>query len=308
MKILVTTPAGNIGRRVLRELLAPEFSLRVLTRESERLAPEVRQQAEIFRGSTDDLESLLRALDGVDAVFWCIPTEPWQVSDLHAHYVRHAYTGCRALQQAGTPRVVAISAGICRPAPDAGRFSPLPAIEDLLACSSTAIRHLRCGFLMESILSQAESIRRHGVISYPLPANVKVPMVAASDVADLALRWLVRRDWTGAEEVAVRGPEDLSYREAASVIEQALQRPVRYREASANEYIQTLVGMGASVEYARGQVNMFAALAHGANRAEPGTREFATPTTLATWTGNELTPGFQPLPAPEEVEAEAAMG
>lgn len=303
MRILVTTPTGTIGRRVVRELLAPEFSVRVLAREPARLAPEVRDQAEIICGSTDEPEPLRRALDGIEAVLWSVPTEPWRVPNLRAHYERHAQAGCRALQEAGTPRVVTISAAISGLLPDAGRLSALRAMEDILAESGAAIRHLRCSLFMENFLSQANSIHQRGTFSYPLPGDLPVPMVAASDVADSALRWLVQRNWTGVEGVAVRGPEDLSFCEAAAIIEQALQRPVVYREASANEHMQNLVGLGASAAYARGQVNMFAALARGTYHCEPGTRESTTPTTLATWTQNELAPRFRVQRAPEEVKA-----
>ena len=37
MKILITAPAGWVGSRIVRELLAPEFSVRVLTRNPDRL-------------------------------------------------------------------------------------------------------------------------------------------------------------------------------------------------------------------------------------------------------------------------------
>ena len=57
---------------------------------------------------------------------------------------------------------------------------------------------------------------------------------------------------------------------------------MRYEEASANHYIQALIGGGASAEYARSQVEMFAELARGIIRAEPGT--------LAAWTERELLP------------------
>src|SRR5207247_4316888 len=67
MTILITTPTGNIGRRVLRELLAPEFSVRVIARDPARLPEEVREQVEVIRGSGDDSATLRLALDGVEA-------------------------------------------------------------------------------------------------------------------------------------------------------------------------------------------------------------------------------------------------
>jgi uncharacterized protein YbjT (DUF2867 family) len=163
-------------------------------------------------------------------------------------------------------------------------------MEDILNESGAAIRHLRCGSFMENLLCQAGPIRERGLLSYPMPGQIPIPMVAVSDIADAALRWLVRRDWMGIEGVAVHGPEDLSYFQAAAVIERVLDRPVRYKEASANHYVQTLVGCGASGEYARSLVAMFAELARGIARTEPGLAHLRTSTSLAAWTERELLP------------------
>jgi uncharacterized protein YbjT (DUF2867 family) len=90
MKILVTTPTGKIGRRIVPELLAPEFSVRVIVRDPNRLPEEIREQVEVVCGSTDDGPTLRRALDGVDAMFWCVPTESLQGTNVERHYERFA--------------------------------------------------------------------------------------------------------------------------------------------------------------------------------------------------------------------------
>src|SRR5437773_8857133 len=280
MKILITTPAGRVGRRVLSELLAPEFSVRVIVRDPAPLPDEIRDQVEIVRRSTDDAATLRRALDGVEALFWCVPTESLQETNVRGHYERFARAGCRAIRESETPRVVTISAGGKGLARNAGPISGLHAMEDILNESGAAIRHLRCGSFMENFLREAQPIWERGVFSCPMPGHIPIPMVAAGDIADAALRWLVRRDWKGIAGVAVHGPEDLSCNQAAAVIERVLERPVRYMEASANHYVQTLTGYGASAEYARSLVQMFAELAQGIARAEPRTSESTTPTTL----------------------------
>src|SRR5205814_657368 len=132
-------------------------------------------------------------------------------------------------------------------------------------------------------------------LSYPIPGHIPIPMVAASDIADATLRWLVRRDWTGIAGVAVHGPEDLSYRQAAAVMERILERPVRYKETSANHYVQTLVGCGTSAEYARSLVEVFAELARGITRTEPRPAESTAATTLVAWTERELLPLVESL-------------
>ena len=290
MNILVATPTGNIGRKVVPELLAPEFSVRVIVRDPNRLPAEIRNQVEVIRGSTDDAATLRRALDSVEALFWCVPSQPLQDTDAQSYYERFARAGSQAIRQAGTPRVVAISAGGKGLARNAGPISGLHAMEDILNESSAAIRHLRCGAFMENFLREAPAIAGRGVLSYPMPGHLAIPMVAATDIADTALRWLARRDWQGIAGVAVHGPEDLSHGQATAVMERVLERPMRYQEASANGYVQYLVGCGASAEYARSRVEMFAELAEGISRAEPRTVESTTPTSLSAWTGSELRP------------------
>lgn len=292
MKILVTTPTGRIGRQIVRELLSPEFSVRVIVRDPARLPAEVRAEVEVVHGSMADVTTMRRALDGVEAMFFCVPTESMQEKDGPGHYERFARAAAQAVRAARTPRVVTISAVGKERARNAGPISALLAMEDILNESGAAIRHLRCGVFMENLLCQAQAIAERGVISYPMPGHVAIPMVATNDVADAALRWLVRRDWSGVAGVAVHGAEDLSYNQAAAVIERVLERPVRYQEIAANAYVQALVGLGASVEFAQSRVSMFAALAGGIEQPEPRTFATTTPTMLGMWVREELLPAI----------------
>jgi uncharacterized protein YbjT (DUF2867 family) len=308
MNILITNPTGNIGRQVVRELLAPEFSVRVIARHPARLPEEVRAQVEVIRGSMDDAAILRRALDGVETMFFCVPTESMQETDVRGHYERFARVAAQAIRQAWTPRVVTISAGGNGHARNAGPISALHAMEEILNESGAAIRHLRCGAFMENFLRQAQAIAGRGGISYPMPGHIAIPMVATADIADAALRWLVRRDWEGVAGVAVHGAEDLSYSQAAATIERVLERPVRYQEASANHFVQALAARGASVEYARSQVEMFAGLAAGIARAEPRTFESTTPTTLAAWAESDLLPVVESIDLRSRAETGFTIG
>src|SRR5262249_17350726 len=158
----------------------------------------------------------------------------------------------------------------------AGPISGLHAMEEILNECGAAIRHLRCGLFMENLLSQTPSVLEQGFLSYPIPGHIPIPFVAATDIADAALRFLVRRNLTGIDGFAIHGPEDLTYSQVAALIERTLERPVQYRQASAKEYIERLLKKGASLEYAKAQVAMFSELARGIMRAEPRTRESTT--------------------------------
>ena len=294
MKILVTTPTGRIGRHIVRDLLAPEFSVRVIVRDPVRLPDDVCHQVEVIRGAMDDVTTMRRALDGVEAMFFCVPSAPIREANVRGYYERFARATAEALREARTPRVVTISAVGKGRARDAGPISALHAMEEALNQTGAAIRHLRCGAFMDDLLLQARGISERGVISSPMPGHVAVPMVATTDIADMALRWLVRRDWNGVAGVAVHGPEDLSYNQVAAGIERVLERPVRYQEMAANACVQALVSRGASVDYAQSVVAMFAELGRGITGAEPRTPESTTSTTLGTWVRDELLPIIAP--------------
>jgi uncharacterized protein YbjT (DUF2867 family) len=180
MKILITTPGGMIGRTIIPELLAPEFSVRVISRNSHRLPAEIRDQVEIVRGSIDDAGALREAIEGVDAFFWCIPRPPIEEMNIPGYYKRLARIASQAIRAAGTSRVVSISSG---PA------SVQHAAEQILNRSGAAIRHLRRA-------------------SLALNPHIPITMDSAQDIADLTLRLLVRTDWSGIESLSLCGLED----------------------------------------------------------------------------------------------------
>jgi uncharacterized protein YbjT (DUF2867 family) len=310
VKILVTTPMGQIGRRILGELLAPEFSVRVIARNPDRLPQDTREQVEVIRGSMDDVGTLRTALEGIDSMFWCVPKPALDESNVRGHFERFARAGAQAIRLTGTSRVVTISALGKGLAGDAGPLSGLHVMEDILGESGAALRHLRCGPLMENLLWQVPSIIEDGILTYPMSGNVPVPMVALSDVADVALKYIVRADWKGVEAMGVVGPEPVSLEQAAKMIERTLGRPVGYEEMAVDLYVQSLIESGASAAYARGMAAMFAVLEEGNIGAEPGLMKGRTSTRLATWIERELLPlpGAVPLSSKVEVECDCVCG
>jgi len=70
MKVLLTGANGYIGRRLKEKLLHEDVELRLLARNPKSLAPNL--EAEVFQGDSFDVESLEKALDGVDVAYYLI--------------------------------------------------------------------------------------------------------------------------------------------------------------------------------------------------------------------------------------------
>lgn len=72
--IVVTTPTGQIGRRVVDKLLESDEPVRVIARDPSCFDPEVRGRVEVVEGSHGDPRVVNEAF--ADAVFWVVPPIP----------------------------------------------------------------------------------------------------------------------------------------------------------------------------------------------------------------------------------------
>lgn len=236
MRLLSTTPTGNIGSRVLRNLAQHgSYALRVIARNPDKLPQHIRRSVEVIEGGHDDPVSLARALEGVDAMFWCQP-DSITAEDYYGYYRHFASAGCEAIRQQQTRRVVALSATGGTFNGNAGPITALHQMEEILSRSGAHLRFLRCGSFFENFLWQVDSLRDEGAFYYPMAGHVPHPMVASDDIAKTAVRWLTQGDWTGIDPIPVLGPADLSYNEVAGILSKTLNRPVQFINPSTDEY------------------------------------------------------------------------
>jgi uncharacterized protein YbjT (DUF2867 family) len=290
MKILITDPNGHVGRKLIPELLGPEFSVRVIARDTSCLPRHMLERVEVVRGSTDDFATLHRALDGVEAMLWCVPSESVELENFRDRYQRLARVACQAIHASRTPRVVTISASGNPVGPGADSISAARAMEEILNHSGAAVRHLRSGWFMDNFQQQAHRICGQGVLAYPIPGHIPLPMVAARDIAEAALQRLVRRDWAGIRTVSILGPGEVSFNQVAFTMERVLNRNVKFTEISANTFIRDLIRSGIDIHAARRMIGMLETWSQGLPWRATQTNELIGPTTLAEWTKRELRP------------------
>lgn len=286
--ILITNPTGRIGRIVINRLLESGITLRILARDVNKLPSTARQHTELVTGSHSDTASLQKALAGVDAVFWCVP-QHHQAEDMLAYYTDFARPFASLLKASGVKRVVGVSSGGKGLAKKNGPIAALHAVEDMINISNVATRFLRCGNFMENFLWQVEPMKKFGKIGYPMRGDKRMPMVAVQDIAEKAVYWLSRSDWTGQHGVGVHGPADLSFEEAAAVLSEATSKPITFEQMPDETYAAILRKSGSSRAFAQALVDMFHEVEHGIYDAEPRSVETTTPTTLLNWAQENLT-------------------
>ncbi len=289
--VVITTPTGNIGSQVLKDLLSNRESIRVITRDPNRLEPETRNRVEIVVGSHGDGAVVNRAFQDADSVFWVVPPDP-RAASVETAYVDFARPAAKALRQQGVKRVVGVSAlGRGTPwATHAGLATASFAMDDLIASSGVSYRALTMPSFMDNLLRQFEAITKNGVFALPIDGDRKLPSAATCDVARVAARLLLDHSWTGVASVPVLGPEDLSYNDMARALSEVLGRPVRFERISNDAFKARLMGRGMSDAMAQGNVDMWIAKGNGIDNAVKRTPESSTPTTFRDWAWQVLRP------------------
>jgi uncharacterized protein YbjT (DUF2867 family) len=289
--IVITTPTGQIGRQVLGNLLDSGEQLRVIARDPSKLPAGVRKDLDIVEGSHGDAAVVDKAFAGADAVLWLTP------ADRRAPSVQAAFAGftgpaAEAFTRHGVGRVVGVSMlGRGTPwAAQAGFATGSLAMDDLIAASGVAYRALANPYFMENTLLQADSIKNQGLFFSPIAGDRKLPAVATRDIAAAASRLLRDASWTGAGEVPLLGPEDLSYNDIAKIISEVLGKEVCFQRIMFEAYKDGFIRLGMSDAMAQGYTDLAWAKDQGLDNGVQRTPQNSTPTSFRQWCDEVLKP------------------
>lgn len=279
--ILVTTPTGNTGSVILRQLIERGQQVRIFVRDPEKISADILEKVEVSTGSLLNESEFTEALQGCDTLYFCVPQSNTQ-EDVNAYYESFANVASNAINNAGTERVVYLSSGGKESNLQAGLITALHKGEDIINQSGASVRALRCPVFYESILYQITSLKKTGMFFLPIDGNYKMPQVAVKDIASKAVELLIDKTWAGVEGYAIQGPEDISYSDIAIQLSELTGKPIRFQQVSNEDYIKTLLGQHHTSEaFAFSLTEMLTAIGNGLYDAEPRTDD--TTTTIKDW-------------------------
>ena len=160
--IVVTTPTGNIGSKLVKELLSAGEAVRVIARDPARLTPEIRESVHVIMGSSDDESVLSEAFKGADSLFWVVPPS-FRANNDEAYYLKFTVPACRGIRTQEVKRVVAVS-GLGRGIEvKAGSVTASFAKDIEIEKTGVDFRALWCPGFMENMLSALGTIKQEGM-------------------------------------------------------------------------------------------------------------------------------------------------
>jgi uncharacterized protein YbjT (DUF2867 family) len=289
--ILVTTPTGQIGSRVVNDALAAGASVRAFVRDPARLHPAVRARVDVRTGSLDDGDALARAMDGADAAFVLVPPN-YTAANWPAAMRAVGRAAEQAAVRAGLPRLVFLSSmGAHRD--DLGPVTTLGEIEAALRAAHPHVVALRPAYFFENAFAALPTITQAGAIFGNFDPDLAFPQVATRDIGAVAARWLLDPTWQGHHVAGVHGPRDLAMGELADLAGEALGRPVRYVPVPLDAVAAALPATGMTPSVVDGYRALLGGLAASRfERPEARTPETTTPTEFAEWARLALRPAF----------------
>lgn len=287
MRILINTPAGNIGKVLTAQLLAMGHDITMISRNPKKVASFVSRGARLIEGSIDDTEVLRRASEGADVLFWLPPLVLDQLDFLQ--WARTCADRIAAIAaDEGVKRAVLLSSIGAQHDHGVGPIACLPHVEQVFQHAFVDMVCLRPGHFMENFLMSLPTILSEGRIYSSHAADQAIPMIATRDIANAAAAIIADDVWKGHHTIGLHGPADVSYSDAAKIIGAVLGRPVSYIQISDEEMAGAMVSAGMPANMAQLVCGLYAGIRAGrVRRVEPRN---ATPTSLEVFARDTLLP------------------
>jgi uncharacterized protein YbjT (DUF2867 family) len=293
MSIVVTTPTGNVGSRVVQLLVQAGVRPTVLLRDPAKLPSDIAAHVDTRPGDLRDADFVRTATREAEVLFWVDPTD-FTVDDPNAASARLGGVVADAVVANAIPRVVFQSSVGAEKRHGVGLIDGLARVEEALDATGASVLHLRCGYFFTNLLGSLEGLKG-GVLSTAMPADKPMPWVDPRDIGDIVASRLLARGWTGREVHGVHGPEDLSFAEVAGTVADVTGRPISLNVVADQDERDALLAVGMSPTAADGVVGMTRGLRDDFVPEQERSVLSTTPTTLAAWACQHL----RPLLAPE---------
>jgi uncharacterized protein YbjT (DUF2867 family) len=292
--IVITGATGNTGRPAAEALLAKGEKVRVIGRDATRLEPLVQKGAEAFVGNVDNAAQMTKAFEGATAVYLLFPPnhpEP----ELRAYQEKVSDGYAAAVAAARVPYAMTLSSIGAKHAEKVGPIVGLHNLEEKLnRVAGLNVLHLRAAWFMENLLMSIAPMKSMGILPGGLSGDNPMPMIAARDIGVYAGERLHSRNFTGSSTQELLGQRDVTMKEAASILGNAIGKPkLTYTHVPALMLEPALVQMGIPKKTAALLIELWKAGNDGLVKPEePRSEKNTTPTTLESWAEEVFAPAY----------------
>lgn len=225
-EVLVTGATGQQGGAVARRLLKEGHCVRAFTRNPDSPAAKELERlgVELAKGNFDDLASVKRAAEGVDAVF--AMATPFEVGV--EMEIRQGITLVDAVKAAGVEHLIYSSVASSDQNTGIPHFDSKYKIEQHIQSFEIPYTIIGPVYFFENVFSPWSGLDlKEGTLSQPMPAGRILQQVALDDIAGFAALVLENREQFLGKRIDIASDE-LTFPRLAEILSTVLGRKIQY--------------------------------------------------------------------------------
>jgi uncharacterized protein YbjT (DUF2867 family) len=250
MTYLITGATGEVGSRVVRQLLERNIRPRVLVRSEEKARSLFEDRVDVCVGDLAAPDFMRRAIQGADTVF---------LVNVGPAIPERDKTAAMISKEVGVRKIVKLSSLDVEHGLVIGAWHEKG--EAAIRNTGIPFTFVRPTGFMSNLLAWAHSIKTESVVRSST-ADGRRPFIHSEDIASVCLAALLNDKYSG-EALPITGPESLTFGEVTAIISEGIGRPLSYRVISDEEARGRYSRISGSQEETEAHVALWRAIREG---------------------------------------------
>jgi (4-alkanoyl-5-oxo-2,5-dihydrofuran-3-yl)methyl phosphate reductase len=250
MTYLITGATGDVGARVVRQLLERNIRPRVLVRNAEKARALFGEATEIYVGDLAIPETIRPAMQGVHTLFLVNVGPEISQRDQAAAAIARAE---------GVRRIVKLSSLDVEQGLAIGAWHEKG--EAAIRASGVTFTFVRPSGFMSNLLAWAHSIQNEGIVRSSAGYGGR-PFIHSEDIAAVSVEALLDHAYAG-RILSITGPESLTFANATQIIGRAIGKALVYQTISDEEAGERYSKVSGSPEETEAHVALWRAIREG---------------------------------------------
>jgi NAD(P)H dehydrogenase (quinone) len=237
-RALITGATGDTGRAAVSESIRRGLDIRAMVRtQDKRSAALEALGAEVVVGDLHQIDSILQAMEGVDAAYLVYP--------VHPGVIEATVNFAQAAKEAGVAAVVNLSQRSASRTSTSDSCRETWISEQVLNWSGLPVTHLRPTYFLEWLLYpwQLPLLRDKGILRLPV-GNARHAPIAAADQGRVIAAILQNPEGHAGQTYPLFGPVEMNHEQMAAGLTLALGRQIVFQDLPIEEYCRSIAEMG----------------------------------------------------------------